>query len=411
MNAMSDRDRSTRPKAVIILPSQTYRAADFLQAAESLGVDLVVASEQPPPMDMGDRYLQIDCSDASAAAEAIARLGETVPIDGVVAADDQGVMVAAHANSLLGLAGNSPESAAATRDKLLMRDLLGASEIDQPRYAALPPGVPPEAIAEQVGLPVVMKPLDRSASQGVIGVDRPESLQATADRIRSIVGEDATLLIESFVPGSEIAVEGLISNGELTILAVFDKPDTSAGPYFPETLFITPSRLPEGALQEAARVAEASVSALGLTAGPAHIELKMEGNRARVIEVAARSIGGLCSRSLNFGLTSTTLESLILRNAIGRDRDKLRREPVASGVLMIPTPESGILAGISGEEETRSIPGITGMDFTIVPGRQVVAPPEGERYLGFVYARAETPEEVESALRKAMSNLQVELEV
>jgi hypothetical protein len=141
-----------------------------------------------------------------------------------------------------------------------------------------------------------------------------------------------------------------------------------------------------------------------------HIELKLEEDRANVIEVAARSIGGLCSRSLNFGLMGTTLESLILRNAIGQGRDDLRREPVASGVLMIPTPDSGVLASVAGEAETRDIPGITGIDFTVRPGGRIVAPPEGDRYLGFVYARAKSPEEVESALRKALSTLEVQLE-
>lgn len=398
------------PKAVVILPSQTYRAADFIRAAESLGIELVVASEQPPPFDMGERYLQIDCSDPTAAAEAIASLGETVPIDGVVAADDQGVMVAAHANSILGLAGNLPESAATTRDKLLMRNQLAAVEVDQPRFSALHPDDDHEEIAASVGFPLVMKPLDRSASQGVIRVDRPEDVAHTAKRIRGIVGEDATLLVESFVPGDEIAVEGLVSDGELTVLAIFDKPDTPSGPYFPETLFITPSRLADDALVEAKRVSEAAIAGLGLATGPVHIELKVEGTRARVIEVAARSIGGLCSRSLNFGLTGTTLESLILRNAIGMARDNLRREPVASGVLMIPTPGSGHLARIEGQETTREIEGIAGMDFTIVPGKEVVAPPEGDRYMGFVYARADTPEEVEAALRKAMSMLEVQLE-
>jgi biotin carboxylase len=398
------------PKAVVILPTSSYRATDFLEAAESLGIDLVVASEKPPPFDMGDRYLQIDCSDPEAAAEAIAELGENVPIDGVVAADDQGVMVAAHANAILGLKGNPPGAAAATRDKLLMRNRLAASEIDQPRFTALAPGDGAQAAAVEVGFPLVLKPRDRSASQGVIRVDRPEDLQPTADRIRSIVGENATLLAESFAPGAEIAVEGLLTDGELEVLAVFDKPDTSSGPFFPETLFITPSRLSETALVEVERMAAAAVDALGLTSGPVHIELRVEGRRARVIEVAARSIGGLCSRSLHFGLMGTTLESLILRNAIGSGRKNLRREPVASGVLMIPTPETGTLARVVGEEETRAIGGITGIDFTIRPGGKVVALPEGDRYLGFVYARADTPGEVEAALRKALSNLQVQLD-
>lgn len=398
------------PKAVVILPSHTYRAADFVKAAESLGVDLVVASEQPPPLDMGDRYLHIDCSDPAAAAESIATLGETVPIDGVIAADDEGVMVAAHANRLLGLSGNHPEAAATTRNKLMMRDRLAASEIDQPRYAPLTTADRPEEVASQIGFPVVMKPLDRSASQGVIRVDRPEDASPTAARIRAIIGEDATLLVESLVSGDEIAIEGLISDGELTVLAIFDKPDTAAGPYFPETLFVTPSRLSDEAIAEAERVAAASTGALGLTSGPVHIELKVEGDRPRLIEVAARSIGGLCSRSLNFGLTGTTLESLIIRNAIGMPRDNLRRKTVASGVLMIPTPTSGVLARVAGQEDTRQIDGITGMDFTIVPGKKIVAPPEGERYLGFVYATADTPEEVETALRKAMATLEVQLE-
>jgi len=397
------------PKAVVILPTSSYRATDFLQAAESLGIDLVVASEKPPPFDMGDRYLQIDCSDPEKAAEAIAELGENVPIDGVVAADDQGVTVAAHANAILGLKGNPPDAAATTRDKLHMRNRLAESEIDQPRFTALAPGDRAEVVAK-VGFPLVLKPRDRSGSQGVIRVDGPEDVQPNADRIRAIVGEDATLLAESFAPGDEIAVEGLITDGELEVLAVFDKPDTSPGPFFPETLFITPSRLSGTTLVEAERMAAAAVGALGLTSGPVHIELRVDDGRARVIEVAARSIGGLCSRSLSFGLMGTTLESLILRNAIGSGRKSLRREPVASGVLMIPTPETGTLAGVVGQEETLAIGGITGIDFTIRPGGKVVAPPEGDRYLGFVYARADTPDEVEAALRKASFNLQVQLD-
>ena len=398
------------PTAVVILPTSTYRAADFLKAAESLGIDLVVASEHPPPFDMGDRYLQIDCSDPVAAAETIASLGDVVPIDGVVAADDQGVMVAAHAASILGLVGNPPDAAAATRDKLLMRNRLAMAEIDQPAYSGLGPQDSADEVTSAVGFPLVIKPTDRSASQGVIRVDRPEDVEPAVTRIRKIVGDDATLLVERFAPGAEIAVEGLIDDGELTVLAVFDKPDTSSGPYFPETLFITPSRLPEESIAEAERTTATAVRALGLISGPVHVELRVEGDRARIIEVAARSIGGLCSRSLNFGLMGTSLESLILRNAVGRRPKALRREPVASGVLMIPTPRSGMLKGVEGEAETRRIEGITGIDYTITPGSRIVAPPEGERYLGFVYARSETPEEVEAALRKAMATLEVQLE-
>ncbi len=399
------------PRVIVILPTSTYRAADFISAADSLGVDLVVASEKPPPIDMGDRYLQIDCSDPERAAGQIGELGDDAPIDAVVAADDQGVLVAALATERMGLLGNPYPAAAATRDKSTMRRRLDQAEIDQPAHVLVDSSDNIEEIVAPVGFPLVLKPLDRSASQGVIRVDRPDDLSATVERIRRIVGSDAPLLAEAYVDGEEIAIEGLLRDGQLRVLAIFDKPDTSSGPYFPETIFVTPSRLDHGALAEAERVAAAGVRALGLTTGPVHIELRVEGERARIIEIAARSIGGLCSRSLNFGLMGTTLETLILRNALGLDKEALRREPAASGVLMIPAPGSGMLVSVEGEAETRSIPGITGMDFTISPGKQVIAPPEGERYIGFVYARDESPEAVETALRKAEEKLEVQLEV
>ncbi|HEU4320085.1 MAG TPA: ATP-grasp domain-containing protein [Acidimicrobiia bacterium] len=398
------------PRVVVILPTRTYRASDFVSAAATSGIDLVVASEAQPPIDMGDRYLRIDCGDPLAAAEEIAMLGDRIGIDAVVAADDTGVVTAARANVLLGLSGNPPDAAEATRDKLTMRRRLASSEILQPRFQAIDPETDPLDLVEQIGFPMVIKPRHRSASQGVIRVDRPEDLTETIERVREIAGDDTTLIAEEYLHGSEVAVEGLVTNGELSVLAVFDKPDTSSGPYFPETIFVTPSRLEEADLAEVERVAGAAVRGLGLARGPVHIEMRVDRGRARLIEVAARSIGGLCSRSLNFGLMGTTLESLILSNALGTGPRAPARQPVATGVLMIPTPATGILRNVAGEEEVRQIPGVTGVDLTMVPGDLVVAPPEGERYLGFVYARGELPDQVESALRKAMDVLEVQLE-
>jgi biotin carboxylase len=244
----------------------------------------------------------------------------------------------------------------------------------------------------------------------VIRVDRPQDLPPTIDRVREIIGDrrhTQRLLLEAYLPGDEVAVEGIIGNGELMVLAIFDKPDTSEGPSFPETILVTPSRLSDESQQECIRVAEAALRGLGLTHGPVHIELKIDNGRASVLEVAARSIGGLCSRSLNFGLMGTTLESLILRNAVGMDKPELRREQHASGVLMIPIPRSGILSSIEGIDQARTIPHITGVDITINVGSDILAPPEGDRYLGFVFARADTPDSVESALRKAKNTISV----
>lgn len=398
------------PRALVLLPTSSYRAGDFLDAADALGVDVVVASDQEPPFEMGDRYLRIDCNDEAAAAQAIIALGDEIGIDAIVAADDAGVLIAAEAGTAMGLLANPPNAAAATRDKLALRRLLEAAEMPQPRFAAVEPGSDPLATAEDLGYPLVIKPLDRAASQGVVRVDGPEDLGPTVARVREIVGDPvATLIMETLIEGSEHAVEGIVRQGELTVLAVFDKPDSVAGPVFPETIMITPSRLPAETRGELERVAAAAVGAIGLVHGPVHIELMATPDRVEVIEVAGRSIGGLCSRSLNFGLMGTTLETLILRNALGLDKPELRRETVASGVLMIPIPEAGRLLAVEGIEETRAIPGVRGIDISVPLGGRLAPTPVGDRYLGFVYARASDPAEVESVLRKAMSTLRVEV--
>jgi len=402
--------RKPMPTAVVVLPSTTYRASDFVAAAEALGVGLVVASEGPPPMEMGDGYLQIDCTDPKLAAETIVAFGDRVGIDGVVAADDAGVVVAAITGQTLGLRSNTPEAANATRDKGALRQALAAAEVPQPRFAVLEPEDDAGATAAALGYPLVIKPVDRAAGQGVIRVDRAEDLAPLLERLRRITGASARVVMESYLPGVEVAVEGIVSGGVLTVLAVFDKPDASDGPFFPETILVTPSRLAREVTRECERVAQAALEAIGITHGPVHIELMVHGHEVRVIEVAARSIGGLCSKTLNFGLMGTTLETLILRNALGLDKPELHRESVASGVLMVPIPTAGRFVEIRNTEKVRRLPHVTGMDITVPPGRMLEPPPEGDRYLGFVYARADNPEDVETSLRQAQTQLEVVME-
>ena len=394
------------PTVVVLLPSTTYRAADFVEAAAGLGVDLIVASENPPPFDMGDRYLQVDCSDPEQAAATIVAAGDRGPIDGIVAADDGGVEVAALTSRMLGLPGNDPTAAAATRDKGMQRALLAKAEVPQPRYRVIEKGDPPPT---GLSFPVVVKPLDRSAGQGVLKADDPEDLALRIKEARSIVGENAPLLVEEFAGGSEVALEGLLSHGELTTLAVFDKPFPSEGPAFPETILVTPSALGAPQLSEVGRVAGSALEAVGITHGPVHVEMKVDGDRTSVIEIAARSIGGLCSRSLNFGLMGTTLETLILRNALEMDKPELHREATASGVLMIPIPGSGTYLGLRNEEEVRSLPTVTGIEISAVAGDWVEPTPIGDRYLGFVFARSASRDEVTRDLRAARDIIEVAL--
>jgi len=402
------------PSVLVILPTATYRASDFVEAASDLGVGLVVASEQGHVLaeQMGDGFLLIDCGDPRAAADAIVHLAERRPLDAVVAADDQGVVIAALAAQRLGLAHNPPEAAAATRDKSVMRRLLADAGVPQPRFEILDSG---GLSSPDVGYPCVVKPLTLSGSRGVIRADDPASLEAAIARSRAIQAEagegfDAPLIVEEYIPGFEVVVEGLLGPDGLEVLAILDKPDPMEGPFFEETILVTPSRL-TGRQQEAVTgVVGLAVDALGLDVGPVHAEARIEGDCVRIIEVAARSIGGLCSRALRFGLLGTSLEHLLLRAALGMPMRAMRREARQSGVMMLPIPHEGILRRVGWREAVQEVPGITSLDITIPIGSRVRPLPEGDRYLGFLFAMGEEHSDVEASLREAHGLLDIVIE-
>jgi len=373
----------------------------------------VVASERRQALAgvMGHRALTVNCKNPDEAADSIARLAARKPLDAVVAVDDEGVLVAALAGQRLGLAHNPPDAAARSRDKAAMRRALEEAGVPQPEFRMAGPAAEVARLAAEVGLPCVVKPVSLSGSRGVIRADDREAAVVAAKRVRAILadaGEDpeAPLLVERYIPGDEVAVEGLLRGGTLEPLAVFDKPDPLEGPYFEETIYVTPSRLPLETLGAIVRMTADAAAALELVEGPIHAELRTDGGRAWVLELAARSIGGLCSRALRFGV-GVTLEEVILRHALGLPIDDLRRESAASGVMMIPIPRAGILEEVRGQDRARAVPGIAGLELTIGPGRHVKPLPEGDRYLGFLFARADGPEGVEQALRTAHGHLEI----
>ena len=373
----------------------------------------MVASERRQALAgvMGHRALTVNCKNPDEAADSIARLAARNPLDAVVAVDDEGVLVAALAGQRLGLAHNPPDAAARSRDKAAMRRALEDAAVPQPEFRMAGPDADVAGLAAEVGLPCVVKPVSLSGSQGVIRADDREAAVVAAKRVRAILadaGEDpeAPLLVERYIPGDEVAVEGLLRGGTLEPLAVFDKPDPLEGPYFEETIYVTPSRLPLETLGAIVRMTADAAAALELVEGPIHAELRTDGGRAWVLELAARSIGGLCSRALRFGV-GVTLEEVILRHALGLPIDDLRRESAASGVMMIPIPRAGILEEVRGQDRARAVPGIAGLELTIGPGRHVKPLPEGDRYLGFLFARADGPEGVEQALRTAHGHLEI----
>jgi biotin carboxylase len=398
-------------RVLLLLPTSTYRAPDFVRAATRLGVEVVVGSDEMPVLMRGasERAVALPLDDPEGAADLIVALDDRRGVDAVVAVDDRGVLAAATAGERLGFPHNPPEAVAATRDKAAMRRALAAAEVPQPTFRVIESDLPAD-IPDDIPLPAVLKPVDRSGSQGVIRADDLDAARAAAARIRALSDEacDGPLLVEEYLPGVEVAVEGLLRDGELTVLAVFDKPDPLEGPYFEETIYVTPSRLSPEALGRVEIVTARACAAIGLVEGPVHAELRVDGERVSVIEVAARSIGGLCARTLRFG-AGIALEELVLRHALGMPLDGLAREPEASGVMMLPIPRAGTLVDVRGQDDARGIPGVTGLEITIPRGRHVVPLPEGDRYLGFVFARGETPADVEAALRAAHAALQIDI--
>ena len=401
---------------LLIVPSVTYRAPDFMAAARELGAAVTVASERRAAMStaMGERAVTLRLSDPQDAAETIVARARDTPFAAILGVDDQGVMTAALAAERLGLAHNPPAAVACTRDKAAMRRALAEAHVPQPCFALLAAGADVPTAARKIGLPCVVKPLSLSGSRGVIRAEDPDRARAAAERVRGILaatGEpaDVPLLLESYLPGAEVAVEGLLCSGRLEVLAIFDKPDPLEGPYFEETLYVTPSRLPAAVLVEVERITAQAVRALGLREGPVHAELRVPDQGVRVLELAARSIGGLCSRALRFG-AGVSLEQLILRHALGLGADDLARESVAAGVMMIPIPRAGTLVEVGGQAQARAVEGIDGLQITIPRGRPVVPLPEGDRYLGFLFARGLTAAAVERSLREAHARLRVRIE-
>jgi hypothetical protein len=400
-------------QAVIVAGCESYRTADFLAAASLLRLDTIVATDAPAPIEDALGHLEIDLDDPQRAA---ARIATAFPdAAAVVAVDDGGVQTAALAAAALRLPHNQPEAVAATRHKLQMRRLLDAADVAQPRFAEANAGEVPD-VAVRLGLPVVVKPIGLSASRGVIRVDTVADARRTESRIRDILvaadrDPDEALLVEEYVPGAELAIEGLLVDGDLEVLAVIDKPDPLEGPFFEETLFVTPSRLPAHVQDAAIAAAADAARVIAPHVGPVHAEIRIppEGP-VQLIEIAARSIGGLCGRSLGFGLLDESLEVMVLRNALGVSGGDPTASRPASGVLMLPIPASGTLTDVENVPQVEEIAGIEEVTMTVVTGREVQALPEGDRYLGFVMASGATPDAVEGTLRQALATLTVTID-
>lgn len=396
-------------RVVLLIPSSTYRATDFVTAAGVLDLDLIVASDRRSALQavIGDRAQVVPLDRPQQAADQLVALHERLEFDAVLGVDDQGVLAAGEVAERLGLPHARTSAVAATRDKHALRERLSAAGMTQPSFALTADDESVVAAVEAIRPPCVLKPLGLSASRGVLRADSLTEALSAAKRIRELAGSPE-VLVESYVGGIEVAVEALVSAGSTTVLAIFDKPDPLEGPYFEETIYVTPSRLPSTVQRRITDELERALAALELDEGPVHAEFRIDGDEIVTLELAARSIGGLCSRALRFG-AGVSLEELILRHALGLRVDDRPLEHQASGVMMIPIPTRGTLVRVGDIERARAVGGIEGVEITIPAGQPVVPLPEGDRYLGFIFASGEEPGDVEAALRRAHALLDINI--
>src|SRR5712692_5567363 len=405
------------PRLLLLLPTPPYRAEAFREAARKRKLEVTVGSKRadrlanPHAVD----FLPLNFNDLEATTHAAVEFSRATSIDLVVGVDDHTTVVATAISAALGLPHNPVSAVAAARNKHRMRELLSGQGVPVPRFALFSVDDDPVTIGEKIAFPCVVKPISLSASCGVIRANNRDEFVAAFHRVATLLeklgketlGEGSgKILVEDFVPGREVALEGLLTDGELRVLALFDKPDPLDGPFFEETIYVTPSRLPGAVQREIASCAARAARALGLREGPVHGELRVSDRSVWVIELAARSIGGRCSRTLRFA-AGLSLEAVILRHALRMAIPELDGTPRPAGVMMLPILKSGVLQEVRGRMDALAVPGVEELVITAQAGEELVPLPEGTRYLGFLLARGNNPEAVEATLREAYGRLEV----
>jgi predicted ATP-grasp superfamily ATP-dependent carboligase len=413
------------PRILLFTAKLGYQTRSFDEAARQLGVELVFVTDRCHQLDdpWGDRAIPVHFESPEIAARAVLESQRGQNIDGILALGDRPAVAAAYAARSLGNPYNHPASVEACRSKLRMREVFREAGLRVPWFRVVSLHPAPEPSLLGISYPCVLKPLSLSASQGVVRANSREEFIAAAARIGRLL-ESAEIratrepnldeiLVEGYIPGREVAVEGLLTEGQLRVLAIFDKPDPLDGPYFEESIYVTPSRFGEAQQREIERGTADAVRALGLAHGPIHAEFRVNDDGIWPLEVAPRPIGGLCARALRFARDASSepigLEELLLRHVLDLPGRDWPREKNASGVMMIPVPQSGVLDKVDGEDAARSVPGITALEITARLHDYIAAWPEGSSYLGFLFARAGTAEEVENVIRTAHAKLHFDL--
>ncbi len=398
------------PRVLLFAATTGYQTRSFAEAAGRAGIELRLATDRCHVMEdpWGDGAIALKFDDPEASARSVEENAGS--IDGIAAVGDRPAYLAAVAAERLGLQFHPAVAVRVASNKFLARERFRASGMPAPEFFRLSPEGNPEGAAARARYPCVLKPLTMSGSRGVIRADTRAQFVAACERIRSLLeaadvpAQERFVQIEEFLPGSEFAVEGIVTRGRFRALAIFDKPDPLDGPFFEETIYVTPSREPAEVQQAIVNAVEGAVKALGLTHGPVHAEMRVNEGGVWVLEAAPRPIGGLCARAL------PGLEELILRHAAGLEPGELQHRGDASAVMMIPIPREGVYVDVRGLLDARAVPGMVDAVITAKQGQHLLPLPEGQSYLGFLFSRADSASAAEQALRQAHARLKFDIQ-
>lgn len=410
-------------RVLLVAATTGYQVRSYGEAARRCGTALMLGTDRCHVLEdpWRDGAVAVRFDDRVSSVQAVRVATSDRPIDGVTAVGDRPAVIAAAVAEAFGLRGHPVQAVLAAGNKLSTRELLCSKGMLVPAFRAFGLDAPVSDIVRAgIEFPCVIKPLAMAASRGVMRADGPDELESAHRRLLHLLAQrevralrdssNEQVLVEEFIPGCEVAVEGIVTDGELKLLAVFDKPDPLDGPVFEETIYVTSSRPEEPGIR---RAVQDAIRALGLTNGPIHAECRLNGAGVYVLEVAARPIGGLCARVLRFASPTSeecSLEELILRHAVGRSVAEYQREAPAAGVMMMPVPAAGRFRHADGLDAARAVAGVNEVIVTAKPGQQIQPPPDGDSYLGFIFARADTASQVVAALRAAWVCLRFEIE-
>lgn len=404
----------TTPCILFVSTSSSYRNHAFIRAAQALSMDWLLLCDTAVIAEYADSGMVYNPDDYPALIAALTGRHQQHPFVSCMALDDSGAHIAQQIASDLRLPHNSATATEAARNKYAMRLALQTCDIPLPWFRRFVSSDDIASITAVVPYPCVIKPLELNGSRGVMRADTPVQLVIAHTRLLRMLAAlyphhtEYEFLIESFIPGNEVALEAMMDNGVLIPLALFDKPDPLDGPFFEETIYVTPSRLPDATQHTIYTITQKSALAIGLINGPVHAELRINNDGIYIVEIAGRSIGGLCSQTLRFG-SDESLEMLIVRQASGLLATTPTRRREAGGVMMIPIPTSGILHQVNGVESALTVPLIESIEITSPLHQPIVTLPEGESYLGFIFARGQDPASVEQALRDAHALLRIQI--